>query len=373
MYSISYCKTQREKRLFERLPEMLHGRDPAFVPPFPGSVAKHLSPKSPFNRIYGEIYPFLAWRNGTPVGRIAAIVNRAHNERYGDKTGFFGFFDCEDNVGLARLLFDTAAKILRSRGLESLRGPYNPSINDECGLLVQGFEHPPTVGLVWNPPYQQALVEQLGFQPVCSSFGFLLPLHRLEPPERLRRIVDRMVKRRNIRMRSIDMSRLEEELEIVREVYNATLERNWGFIPISMDDLLASAEDLKAFADPEVILIAEIDGENAGVALSLPDFNEILARVKKTPRLLRLLHIFLLMKTRRIRLARQVIYGIAPRFRDRGLHAWLLYEQFVRAKRRFANGVLGWIEESNTEILENAAMLGGLRRQEWRIYERALA
>jgi hypothetical protein len=372
MYSISSCKNRREERLFERLPEVLHGMDPAFIPPFPGSIVKYLSPKSPFNRLYGEIHPILAWRDGRPVGRIAAIVNRAHNERYGDKTGFFGFFDCEDDIGLARALFDQAAELLRSRGLESLRGPYNPSINDECGLLVRGFEHPPCLGLLWNPEYHKALVEQAGFQTVCKSFGFLLPLHRLEVPERLKRIVERVAKRSSIKLRPVKMDKLKEELKIVREVYNATLERNWGFVPISMDDLLAAADDMRAFADPEMILIAEIKGENAGVALSLPNFNVILARIKKTPHFLRLPHIFWLMKTHRIDWARQVVYGIAPRFRDRGLHAWLLYEQFVCAKQRYSNATLGWIEESNTEILENSRMVGGIQQQEWRIYERSL-
>jgi hypothetical protein len=371
MYSIGFCRTSNEEKLFERLPEVLHGMDPAFIPPFPGSIVKYLSPKSPFNRLYGEIYPFLAWRDGRPVGRIAAIVNRAHNERYGDKTGFFGFFDCEDNIGLARMLFGTVAEVLGSRGLESIRGPYNPSINDECGLLVQGFEHPPCMGLVWNPAYHKALIEDMGFQPVSRSFGFLLPLHRLEPPERLRRIVERIAKRSNVKLRPINMSKIEEELQIVREVYNAALERNWGFIPISMDDLLTAADDMKAFADPDMMLIAEMQGENAGVALSLPNFNEILARIKRTPYWLRLPHILWLMKTRRINWARQVVYGISPRFRDRGLHAWLLYEQFVCAKRRFANATLGWIEESNTEILENSYMVGGIQQQEWRIYEKS--
>jgi hypothetical protein len=168
------------------------------------------------------------------------------------------------------------------------------------------------------------------------------------------------------------MSQLEEELKIVREVYNATLERNWGFIPITMDDLLGAADDMRAFADPDMILIAEMQGENAGVALSLPNFNEILARIKKTPHWLRLPHILWLIKTRRINWVRQVVLGISPRFRDRGLHAWLLYEQFVSAKRRYANGTLGWIEETNTEILENCYMVGAVQQQEWRIYEKSL-
>jgi hypothetical protein len=269
MTSIYACRTQKEQRLFERLPEIFHGRDQAFIPPFPGSIVKYLSKTSAFNRLYGEINPFLAWRDGNPAGSIAAIINRAHNERYGDKTGFFSLFECEDNSELAEALFNRAAEVLRSRGLESIRGPYNPSINDECGLLVQGFEHPPCLGLVWNPEYHKTLIEQIGFKTVCKSFGFLLPLYRLDLPERLKRLVERVAKRSSIKLRPIKMSQLKEELKIVREVYNATLERNWGFVPITMDDLLAAANDMRAFADPEMILIAEMNGENAGVALSL--------------------------------------------------------------------------------------------------------
>jgi hypothetical protein len=373
MYSIRLCRTRKEERLFENLPERLHGLDPAFIPPFPGSIVKYLSPKSAFNRLSGEIYPFLAWREGKPVGRIAAIINHAHNERYRDRTGFFGFFDCEDNLELARALFDAVGAILRSRNRDCMRGPYNPSINDECGLLVEGFEHPPCLGLCWNPEYQKALLEQLGFRVVCRSFGYLLPLHRLEVPERLRRIVERLSKRTNLKLRPIKMSKLEEELRIVQEVYNSSLERNWGFVPVTMAELVAAADDMRAFADSEMILIAEINGENAGVALSLPNFNEILARVKKTPALLRLPHILWLMKTRRIDWARQVVYGISPRFRDRGLHAWLLYQQFVSGKQRYSNATLGWIEESNNEIIENSLMLGAIQQQEWRIYETSIS
>lgn len=373
MLSVAACLSLRDKKLFERLPERLHRHDPAFIPPFPGSVVKYLSPQSPFNRLYGEIHPFLAWKDERPVGRIAAIVNRAHNERYHDTAGFFGFFDCENDPTVARALFDQAIAVLETKGLTSLRGPYNPSINDECGLLVKGFEYPPCIGLTWNPGYYQALVEGEGFAPIVKSFGLLLPLHRLEPPARLARIVERIAKRNRIKLRPIKMNELEKELEIVREVYNDALERNTGFVPITMDDLLGAADDMRAFADPDMMLIAEIDGENAGVALSLPNFNEILAMAKNTPHWLRLLHIVWLMKTHRINWARQVVYGISPKFRDRGLHGWLLYEQFVCAKARFANATLGWIEDSNTEIYENSLFVGGIPQQEWRIYEKSLA
>ena len=310
---------------------------------------------------------------GKPVGRIAAIVNRSHNSLYRDKTGFFGFWECGDDPATAQALFDAAARVLRDKGMEAIRGPYNPSINDECGLLVEGGGEPAFIGLVWNPDFYRALIEGAGFRRVCSKYGFDLPLSRLEAPARLGKIVERTAKRSRLMLRPIHLDKLEEELKIVHEVYNGTLERNWGAVPISMDDLLSAADDMRAFADPGMILIAEMNGENAGIALSLPNFNELLALTKKTPRWLRLPHIAWLMKTRKIDSARQVVYGISPRFRDRGgLHAWLLYEQFVCAKARYHDAQLGWVEDSNTEILENCRMLGAIQRRTWNIYEKCL-
>jgi len=353
--------------------ETLHGKTPAFVPPFPGSVAKYLSPKSAFNRVHGRIHPFIATRDGRPVGRIAAVVYDSHNERYADKTGFFGFFECEDNPETARALFERAAATLREHGLTSMRGPYNPSINDECGILVwEGGEQAPCIGLTWNPAYYESLMFAAGLEQIRELVGFDLPMDRLAVPERLKRLGDRAEKRARLRLRPIDLKNLEKELEIVREVYNDTLSRNWGFVPISMEDLLGAAEDMRAIADPEMILIAEKDGEPAGVALSLPNFNELLIHLKRTPHWLRLPHVLWLMKTRRIRTARQIVYGILPKFRDRGLHAWLLHEQFRCAKERFESAELGWIEENNVEILEHSRMIGGVQARKWCIYEKPL-
>lgn len=352
--------------------EDLHGTDPSFIPPFPGSIVKYLSPKSAFCRRHGQIFPFIAWRDGKPVGRIAAIVNRSHNEYYKDKTGFFGFFECEENAETAKALFEKAESVLREHGLTSVRGPYNPSINDDCGLLVNCFDLPPYIGMMWNPAYYEKLVTGQGFAGARDLYGLLLPMYRLEPPPRFKRIVDRIAKRANLKLRPMDISNLNEELKIVHEVYNATLERNWGFVPISMEDLLGAADDIKAIADPKLLLIAEMNGENAGVAITLPNFNEILAKTKNTPRWLRLLHIVWLMKTYKVNSCRQTVLGVAPKFRDRGIHAWLIYEQFAKAKERYDNAILGWVEETNSEIIEHSEMVGGIKERTWRIFEKAL-
>ncbi|MEO6054853.1 MAG: hypothetical protein ABIP97_12650, partial [Chthoniobacterales bacterium] len=342
MVSISACNTAREKKRFENIPEIQHGKNPAFVPPFPGSIVKYISPEAPFNRMHGETLPFIAWRDGKPVGRIAAIVNRSHNTHYEDTTGFFGFFECEDNAETAKALLDKAASLLREKGLVSMRGPYNPSINDECGLLVQGDDTPPYIGLVWNPVYYEKLILGEGFSNVWTTYGFDLPLAKLTVPERLAKLANRVASRSSMKLRPIDLKKLKDDLKVIHIVYNDTLKRNWGSVPISLEDLYGAAEDMKAIADPTLVQIAEKEGKPAGVAMTLPNFNEILIKLKNTPHWLRLLHVFWLMKTYRIRSARQVVYGIVPEFRDRGLHAWLLFEQFVKAQERMEAAQLGW-------------------------------
>lgn len=257
--------------------------------------------------------------------------------------------------------------------MDRVRGPYSPSINDDCGLRIDNFHVAPSIGLTWNPAYYVGLLEGEGFVSARVLYGMNLPMHRLPKPERLGRIVERMVARSKLTMRTFEMPRLEDELEIVCRVYNATLERNWGFVPITMDDLLAAAEDIRAIADPALLLIAQMDGKDAGVAITLPNFNEILARVKRTPHWLRLPHIFFLMKTHKIRSCRQTVLGVVPEYRDRGLHAWLIYEQFVRAQERYDNATLGWLEDTNTEIIKNCQIVGGEPEARWAIFEKPLA
>jgi len=323
--------------------------------------------------VHGTIFPFLAERDGRVVGRIAAIVNRSHNARYGDTVGFFGFFECENNPETARALVEKAAAVLREKGFTAMRGPYNPSINDECGLLIDSFEKPPCIGFTWNPPHYEALLLAAGFTGVRDLVGMHLPMAGVPTPDRLERLANRVAARSKMTLRPISIKNLEEELKIVHEVYNDTLERNWGFVPIDMEDLLGAADDMRAFADPNIILIAEKDGEPAGVALTLPDFNQILAGLQRVPHWLRLPVILWRMKTHKITECRQTVYGILPRFRDRGLHAWLLREQFARARARYPSAELGWMEENNIEIIANGTMLGGYVNRRFRIYEQPLA
>lgn len=373
MITISACHTSGDRRLFEQIPELLHGGDPPFVPPFPGAVVKYLRPDSLFNRHDGTITAFIARRDGRPVGRIAAIVNRTHNQYWNDRVGFFGFFTCEDDDDTARQLFAQAAQVLTAAGCNAMRGPYNPSINEDCGLLTEGHEHAPYISMPWNPPYYERLCQSVGLDVTRTLYAYQLPLH-IGIPERITRITERLRERaKGLTIRSFDLKRLDEELKLVHRLYNVTLDRNWGFVPISLEDLLASAGDLKAFADPDFLVFAEIDGEAVGFMLTLPNFHEILIRTKNVPRWLRLPWILWLMKTHRIRSVRQVVLGVAPEYRERGLSAILCHDMVKRTQKTADTAELSWIESNNTKVIDLIGLMGATQSRTYLIYEKALA
>jgi hypothetical protein len=350
------------------LPERLHGADPRFTPPFPESVVKLIGPESTFSRKHGEIHPLIAERNGVPVGRIAAVINRSHNAHSRDTVGFFGFFDCIDDVSVARSLFDAAAAILRARGLDSMRGPYNPSINDDCGILLEGNERPSFVSMPWNPPYYGALLRSAGLEQARTLYAWDIPLDR-PIPDRINKIVERIRTRRNATIRTIDLANLERDLTIVHRLYNASLDRNWGFYPIDLDDLLHAAEDLKAIADPETIFFVCMDGKEVGFSLALPNVNEIFRAARGGKGVIRIIEIGLRLKLQRITSQRLCILGVEPAYRDKGLSALLFHESFRSSSRKYSLSEVSWVEANNEEILDAAEIMGGRRSRTYGIFE----
>lgn len=351
---------------------MLHGTDPAFTPPFPGSVVGLIGPKSVFLKKHGEITPLIAYRDGRPVGRIAAIVNRSHNAHNGDKVGFFGFFDFINDSSVAKALVEAAAAILKEKGLTSMRGPYNPSINDDCGVLTEGNERPTFVSMPWNPPCYAGVYKATGLEVVRTLYAYDIPLHK-EPPERVTKIVNWLKKRNNVSIRTIDMKNLRKELETIHRLYNQCLDRNWGFYPIALDDLLHAADDLKAIADPSIILFVCIDGREVGFTLALPNVNEVFHASRGRTGILRFLEMALRLKLQRIKTDRLTVLGVEPDYRDKGLSALLFFESFRIAKAKYEVSEVSWVEANNVEILEGAELMWGCRSRTYEIFEKSLA
>jgi GNAT superfamily N-acetyltransferase len=366
------CRSRSELRRFENCAEDVLGSAPQFVPPIPGSVAEFFQSNSPFLRATGDLDAFLALRDGKPVGRIAAIRNRLHNEYHGDRTGFFGFFDFADD-DVAEALLETAAQRLRERGLTSLRGPYSPSINDSCGLLSAGFEDPPCVFMPWNPPRYVETYRKLRLSEVRRMYAFSMDMTVPADPAMVR-LSERARDKSGLTTRSFDLRRPEKELRILQRLYNVTLDRNWGYVPVTWEELEHSAAGLRTIADAHLLFFVMHGGREVGYSISLPDINEFLLRSKSWPRgFLRLLPMLWMIKTSRPRRARHLIIGIEPEFRRRsGIAPYLYRETFRHVGRHYPVAEVSWVEANNEQIVRGIEILGGRRSREYTIWEKPL-
>lgn len=330
-----------------------------------------MSPTGSFVEQHGKVFPFIAYAHSKPIGRIAAITNRSHNRYHRDRVGFFGFFDCINEPHVAKSLFETAEAVLKKEGMNILRGPYNPSINDDCGLLTEGFDSPSFVSMPWNPSYYSALYAASNLTSVRTLYSWMIPLQG-ETPARVNKIVARLTKRSKVSIRTLNMKDLKHEMEVLHRLYNVTLDRNWGFYPISLEDLLYAAKDLKAIADPSLILFACIDDREVAFSLSLPNVNELIHKARNRRGLLRLCEMALRIQFQRPKDARLCILGVDPQYQNKGLSALLFYEVYIRTKARYQRSDVSWVEANNTEILEGAALMGGYKDKTYEIFEKPI-
>lgn len=321
--------------------------------------------KNPFFE-HGEAEYFLAERDGEVVGRIAAITNRLHNETHGDRVGFFGFFESIDDQSVADALFSAATAWCRERGHDVLRGPASFSVNDECGLLVDGFETPPTLMMPHNPRYYVTLLEQAGF---VSEKNLLVYQggsedHYVPVPERLARGTELIRKRLGITIRALHMKDFKGEVERIKELYNAAWEKNWGFVPMTDHEIDHLAEQFKPVVIPEMVPMAEKDGKVIGFGIALPDLNAIFRTNRKGRLFPMIIRLLWALKMKKIRRARILLLGIAPEYRGKGIDAMLYHWIWTRSgERKIYWGEAGWILE------DNPAMNAGLEKMTFRVYK----
>lgn len=360
---------------FIDLPFRIYREDPNWVPNVRRDIRRQLNPKiNPFFE-HSEVQCFLAKRKGEVVGRIAAIVNDLHNQAHGDGAGFFGYFECVDDEVVARSLVDTASKWVEARGSEVLRGPMSPSINHECGLLIEGFDTPPVMMMPHNPPYYEALVESCGLVGVknllCYQGGH--PTRYAPVPKRLARATELMRRRLGLTLRPMDMSRFDEELQTVRRIFNAAWGDNWGFVPFTDSEIAHLAADFKPIIVPEMIPIAEKDGKPIAFGVSLPDLNEPLRSNRSGRFLPGILRILWSLKTKRIRRARILLLGVLPEYQGRGIDAILYHWIWTKAaERKIYWGEAGWILEDNTAMNNALEKMTFTPYKKYRVYDRRL-
>ena len=364
---------RRERDAFLRLPWRIYGDDPAWVPPLLHDVRTLLDPdRHPFHE-HAEVACFLAWRGDRPVGRIAAILNRAHIEFHEEQAGFFGLWETIDDAGVAGALLETAEQWLSERGMRTIRGPFNLSTNDELysgGVLIDGFGFPPIVMMAHSPPYYPSLLEGAGYSKSMDLLSYWLAGE--QPPERLTRGADRILRREGIVIRPIDMRRFDAEVAVVQDIYNSAWERNWGFLPMTGAEIQHMAKQLRPVINPRLCAIAEADGEPVGFALGLPDYNQAIRHVNG--RLLPFGLLKLLWYRRRIDAARVLTLGVKRGYRNKGLDALLIlhiWREGVRAG--YAKGECSWILEDNWDMRRGLERIGASVYKTYRVYEKQLS
>ena len=321
--------------------------------------------KNPFFE-HADAEYFLAERGDEVVGRIAAISNRLHNETHGDRVGFFGFFESVNDQAVADALFAAADGWCRARGHDVVRGPASFSVNDECGLLVDGFDSPATIMMPHNPRYYVELVERAGFAKAKDLLVYQGGAmdHYIPVPERLARGTELIRQRQGITLRPLDMKRFETDVGRIKQIYNAAWERNWGFVPMTEHEIDHLAAQFKPVVIPEIVPFAEKDGQAIGFGIVLPDLNEVF-RHSRSGRLLPLLpRLLWTLKTRRFRRARIILLGILPEYRGKGIDAMLYHWIWTRCgELGITWGEAGWILE------DNPAMNAGLEKMTFRVYK----
>ena len=358
---------RRTLRDFVELPYALYRNDPHWVPPLRIAVKDLLNrEKHPFYKT-AEAEFFVARRDGGPVGRVAAIVDHAHNRFHDEKAGFFGFFDCVDEVAVAEALLTSARRWVFEKGARFLRGPVNPSTNYECGILVDGFDSDPMVMMTYNFPYYATLMDRLGLRKAKDLLAYLSAPDLVQLPK-IQRAATRVLKKTGVRIRPINMKDFAREVARVWEVYCSAWSRNWGFVPMSREEFYLMGKDMKQILKPDLVLIGESGGKMVGFAMALPDVNQALKPANG--RLLPTGLLKILYHQRHVRSVRVVALGVVPEHRASGVAAAFYACLVENAKKLgYQRCEMSWILEDNVLMNRSLEVMGAKRYKTYRIYE----
>ncbi|MEI8134503.1 MAG: GNAT family N-acetyltransferase [bacterium] len=373
--TVRQINSKADKLRFVRFLWDIYGNDPNWVPPLEMDRMKLMDEKiNPFYS-HSEVAWFLAEDGNKIVGRIAAIINHNHNNFHNDKKGFFGFFECINNHTVATKLFGAAEDFLKSHGMTEAIGPVNPSLNDEAGLLVEGFGKPPVLLMTYNPEYYIDLISASGYAKAKDLYAWLLSTDTSRS-EKLIRVTDAMQKRAGITIRPFNKKDFTNEVNRIRDLFNAAWEKNWGFVPMTDAEFDFLASDLKQIYDPDLIFFAEKDGETLGFALSLPDVNQSFAAGPRIPRGVMNLPVGiwnLLTKKKPINTVRILVLGVAKAYRNRGIDAMFYRKTIEVAEQKgYKLGEASWILDDNDMMNRACEMMNGKRYKTYRVYEKKL-
>ncbi len=372
-FRVTKVKTSRERKAFIDFPYKFYKDSAFWVPPLRMDQKGVLNPKkNPFFE-HGDIELFIAHNeeNDEIVGRIAAIKNGMHLEKYNDGVGFFGFYECIENIEAARSLFTAAAQSLKDSGLKTMRGPTNPSMNDISGMLVDGFDKLPAIMMPYNMSYYPQQLADLGFEKEMTMWAYFIR-RDTRKMERMHRGLE-LLKRRypDLSVRTLDMKRFDEEARTILAIYNDAWQDNWGHVTMTENEFLHLVKDMKQIVDPNIVYLLEKAGETIGFSISLPDINPVLHRIKNGKLFpFGLLKLFILPKLNPIVHLRTLLMGIKKEHQGKGWDALMNASILIEGpKHGYTGSEMSWILESNPKMKLGAENVGGYKVKEYAMFE----
>lgn len=361
-------QSKKEVTEFIDFPWKIYKNDSYWIPPLKVDLREKLDKrKNPFFE-HAEMDLFLAYKDGEIVGRIAAIIDRNHNEFHNEKVVFFGFYESMNDLETCQLMLNQVAEWGRERGMTILRGPMSLSMNDECAFLLEGFDSPPFFMMPYNPPYYLELMEKSGMKKAKDLYAFFMTQNR-EITKRIDEIVARFKKESQVVIRTVNMKKLDEEAKKITFVYNNAWEKNWGFVPWTEREMEFMVKKLRLIADPKLVLLAEKDGKPVGFGFGLPNYNEVLK--KMNGRITPLTLIRFLIFRGKIKSMRAMVFGVLKEYRNTGLSYYLYSEMEKNAiEQGYESCEMSWQLEDNEPVNRFCTSIGGRIYKKYRIYEK---
>jgi len=368
---VTIVTTDDERKKFIDFPYQHYSDNDVWVPPLKMDQKKLIDTKKNPYFDNAEIALFIAEHNGEIAGRISAVVDHRYNEHHGTKTGHFGFFECIDNQETANLLFRVASDWLKDKGMKDVLGPASPGMMDTIGLLVDNFDKQPYLLMPYNKPYYEKLVKGAGFKDEMDLLAYYVNKENMDLSrfERAQDIIYRRYPTLNIRQ--INMKKLNEEVEIVRNIYNEAWKDNWGFLPLTYEELQHTAKDFKMILDPGFAHIAEIKGEPVAFSIALPDYNQVFKDMGGN---LFPFGIFkFLFGKKKIDRLRTALLGVLPKYQGKGIDA-LLTEKALQTgiRKNLTQSEISWILGTNIQMIRLAEKIGGKLDKTYRMYRKEL-
>jgi hypothetical protein len=356
---------------FIDLPWKVYAAYPKWVPPLKKEVSRLLDPaRHPFWESAERVL-FLARRDGRTVGRIAGIIDRAYNEFHNEQMGIWGFFECTDDPEAAAALFSSVETWVRQKGMTFLRGPLNPSTNYEVGLLIEGFDYLPALMMPYNPPYYLGLIESCGFAKEKDLLAFLIE-GNYHLPDWMESLAARLTRKQSIRIRPMNPKDADAEFDILREIYNESWSKNWGFVPLSTHEIRDIQKNVMHFADPDLAFFIYYENEPAAVCVIFPDINPLLKRFNGKIGLMGLLKAILY--RHEIKGTRLLIFGIREKYRQMGIPILAFHHIYkvARENKKYSSLELGWTLEDNEAINTLIEESGARAYKKYRIFRKPL-